>query len=219
MTGRRTLVVGLGAGAGLAGLRPVWARAAGQGTPQKLREPLGECEVDWEAGLVVAHAGAAADLRLPGPDAVRAMAEKQARARAAAKLKSALERLPLGPGRTPSKSQIEAALGRATPSRIEYQSNGGVLLSLAVRFADLAAAAGEHGDDLTLAVTSTALEAVPTVVMGGREVAVSHAVYRFGDAPAAAVPGRRDAQGRITAEGTWKGTEKVRAVIYVRRPR
>jgi hypothetical protein len=110
------------------------ARAAGRSA---LLQTVKEAEVDWEAGSVTVHAGAAADLRLPGPDAARPAARRAAEKRAAQQLRLALEALPVGGGHHLPDAAITAALGKARARDVDYESNGGVTLALAVDFADL----------------------------------------------------------------------------------
>jgi hypothetical protein len=215
-------------------------RGAATGGPVSLQQPLAGAEVDWQAGLVIARAGAAADIRLPGPGPARAAAEQQARGRAAELLRGALKQLPLRRGRRPAPRAIEAALARLRPMQIEYQSNGGVLLSLAVRFGDLVAPAPEDNragwhkhaggqehegegelPDLVLAVESMPFEVAPTVLAEGKELAVSFAVYRIGVPPsgARAFAARPDNAGRLLVTGASKPPlSGPRAVVYVRSP-
>ena len=118
------------------------ARAA---TPAALVRPLAGAEVDWSAGTVTANAGAAADMRMPSPDAARPGAERRARAAAIEKLRAALRALPVRGSERLSEKQVEAALGHASTTRIEYQSNGGVVLWVGVRFEDLSGNASPSG--------------------------------------------------------------------------
>ena len=103
-------------------------------TPASLVRPLAGAEVDWSTGTVTASAGAAADMRMPSPDAARPGAERRARAAAIEKLRVALRALPLRGNERLSEKQVEAALGRASTTRSEYQSNGGVVLGVGVKF-------------------------------------------------------------------------------------
>jgi len=195
-----------------------------------LIRPLGDAKVDWTAGMVSARAGAAGDLRLPGPEASRPAAVRLARERAATILREALPKLPLGQGRRPSAKLIDAALDKAEVVATDHQSNGGVLLTLAVRFADLQdmrpgrkkAAAAEP--DLVLSVPSMPLEASPVLLVGGAEVPLGSVVYRLGAAPKADKPlaVKRDRSGRLVVPAA-KAPETselrgARAVIYVRTP-
>jgi hypothetical protein len=121
-------------------------------TRNALVRTVAGAEVDWEAGTVTVSAAAAANLRLPGPDAARPAAQRAAEKRAAERLTEALEALPLSAGRKPTAAAVKFAVGRAKVKDVDYQSNGGVLLSLEASFADLgrpaAAIAGraEAGD-------------------------------------------------------------------------
>ncbi len=205
------LVIGLGGA----------ARAA----DDPLVRALGAAEVDWSRGLLKARAGAAADMRLPGPDATRADAQRRARVAAVKILRGALDDLPLGGGRRLNRTAIDGALERARVLTADYQSNGGVVLELGVAFADLDPGSrgrtGEAGEgSLTLAVPSMPLEALPTVVVGKQEVSTA-AVYRLGDPPkdAGSIRAKRDKAGRLVVT-PGKAEVDARAakglVIYVR---
>jgi hypothetical protein len=100
---------------------------------------LAGAEVDWSAGTVTVSAGAAADMRMPSPASARPGAERRARSAAVEKLRAALRTLPLRGSQRLEEKQVEAALGHASTTRIEYQSNGGVVLWVGVRFTDLVA--------------------------------------------------------------------------------
>jgi hypothetical protein len=108
-----------------------------QAAKNPLLQTLAQAEVDWETGSVTVHAGAAADLRLPGPDAARPAARRAAEKQAEARLAEALKLLPLGGSRHFSDRTIAAALPRARAKDIDYQSNGGVTLSYGIDFTDL----------------------------------------------------------------------------------
>jgi hypothetical protein len=144
-------------------------------------------EVDWSEGTITAQAGAAADLRMPGPNTARPGAERRARAAAEKKLHAALRALGL--------ADDKAALEHATVSRIEYQSNGGVVLWLSVRFSDLVPT---RGGPWSFKIATMPFEIAPTVVAEGKEVRVARATYRKAfDCPKDAVPVLRDEKGRL----------------------
>ncbi|HEY0706275.1 MAG TPA: hypothetical protein VGG33_05725 [Polyangia bacterium] len=193
----------------VAGVAPAARAADDKGV---LLRPLAGAEVDWEAGTVTVEAGAAADLQMPGPDAARAAAQRQARAQATAILKDALRALPLGGGRKLSTAAAAAAAGRAKIANIDHQSNGGVILRLQVSFADLTepvsgpagareesaavpdagveapspTRAGKKADDdeaIAIAVASMPLSVAPEVVVDGKERTLGSAVYRLGEPP------------------------------------
>jgi hypothetical protein len=118
-------------------------------------------------------------------------------------LRAALPALPLGGGRKPSAEVVAAAVERAQAS-FEYQSNGGVLLSLAVPFAELSRPAGRdpakergRGGEVALVAASVPLAAAPTLVLGKHEVATAAARYELGEPPAAAMAVKPDKQGRL----------------------
>jgi hypothetical protein len=98
---------------------------------------VGSAEVDWEAGTVSVRAGAAADLRLPGPEAARPAARRAAEKAGAASLAEALQKVNLRSGRRFTAAEATAAAAHAKVTDVEYQSNGGVLLTLEVGFGDL----------------------------------------------------------------------------------
>jgi hypothetical protein len=215
------LGLGLGLGVGEVGSRVVFA------AEDPLVRALGEAQVDWGKGLLKARAGAAADPRLPGPDAARADAQRRARTRALKILRDALEDLPLGGGRKLGKTAIDDALGRVRVVSAEYQSNGGVVLELGVSFTDLdaggrATAAGPPSEDggLTLSVSSMPLEAMPTVLVGKEQLS-SAAVYRLGEPPRSAdsLRARRDKSGRLVLPAGKTELEARAAkglIIYLR---
>jgi hypothetical protein len=169
-------------------------------TPSSLVRPLAGAEVDWSAGTVTASAGAAADMRMPSPEAARPGAERRARAAAMEKLRAALRALPVRGSERLGEKQVEAALSHASTTRIEYQSNGGVVLWIAVRFEDLATdspATTKARGSVALAVTAMPLELAPVIVAGGREIVVRPVHYRLGSPPADAINVRHDTKGRL----------------------
>lgn len=180
-----------------------------------LVRPLGDAKVDWEAGVVIAEAGAAADIRMPSIDAARAGAERRARAAAEAKLRDALARLPLGGRRKLDAAAIDRAIGRAK-AEVDYQSNGGAIVRLAARVADTAGGPDAGDAEVVLAVASMPLEAAPVAVVAGKPAPVAAARYRVGPAPATARArkAKRDGEGRLVIEGdTPLGAASV--IIYV----
>jgi hypothetical protein len=167
-------------------------------------------------------------------DAPRLGAVRVARGRAAKDLKAALAKIPLGPGRKRVPGAVETALERGEVLAPEYQTNGGVLLALGVRFEDLVAPAPatpgatdakppartEPAPPLVLAVASMPLEVAPTLLVKGKPYPLAAAVYRLGKPPKdiQALQARRDGKGRLViakppAEFAPAG---VRAIIYVR---
>ena len=202
-----------------------------------LVRPLGKAVVDWQEGVVTARAGAAADLRLPGVDASRVGAVRAARGKAAAVLQSALAKLPMGAGRKTAPGHIDAALERVQVIEPQYQSNGGVVLAVGVRFDDLGAppvsgarchrcqircksgatsgavavAKPPAPPQLVLSIASMPLEVAPTVLARGKPYRLAAAVYRIGRPPrdAAALPVRRDRKGRLVLSGTRAGPTEL----------
>jgi hypothetical protein len=157
-------------------------------TPTAFKRTVAEVEVDWSTGAITAQAGSAADLHMPGPNAARPSAERRAHAAAEVKLVAALHELGLDkPSRT--------AFDHATVSRIEYQSNGGVVLWLSLRFSDLVPA---KAAPRALRMASMPFEIAPTLVAGGKDVRVAVATYRpAADCPKDALLVRRDEKGRL----------------------
>jgi len=147
-------------------------------------------EVDWSAGVITAQAGSAADIRMPGPNAARPGAERRARATAEKKISAALRELGLE-----ELSRDKSGLPHATVSRIEYQSNGGVVLWLSVQFSDVipAKAAGR-----ALKVPSMPFAIAPILVFGGKEARAASATYRpAAGCPKDALSVRPDEKGRL----------------------
>jgi hypothetical protein len=184
-------------------------------------------EVDWAAGTVTATGGAAADLRMPSADVARVGAVRRAEASAKARLERALAELPAGAGRKLEEASVARALGRACVTGTDYQSNGGALVHLTVRFADWIDAAPEANaaPAVVLSVATMPLGAAPVAKLEGeaRERPLGAAVYRVGPPPveAQALEAKLDRAGRLTfaardkafGEKVAKGT----ALIYVRK--
>jgi hypothetical protein len=206
------------------------ATVAYAATPSSLVRPLAGAEVDWSAGTVTASAGAAADMRMPSPDAARPGAERRARAAAIEKLRAALRALAVRGSERLGEKQVDADLSQASTTRIEYQSNGGVVLWVAVRFEELVKNAsttpfGGFGTDspprqpprasrapvpatttgpVVLAVGAMSLELTPLLAVGGQEIVARYVRYQQGPPPADAISVRRDDKGRLVLS---KGSE------------
>jgi hypothetical protein len=202
----------------------------------KLVRSVGETEVDWGAGTISARGGAAADIRMPSADVARPGAERRARAAAVAKLRAALAAL--RPGGKLSEKELEAALGRAHPAGVDYQSNGGVLLTMSLAFGDIVpprevtvkAQVPDAGAEPTrkapeqaLAVASMPFELAPRLVAGEKEAALSWAIYRTGAPPAGvdAITVKRDKDGRLVLpKAEAKSLQKLAGapvVIYLQK--
>ena len=158
-------------------LAPAVRAVAAGAAKTPLLQTLAQAEVDWESDSVSARGGAAADLRLPGPDNARPAARRAAEKQAADRLAEALKQLPLGGARHLSDQSIAAALGRAKARDIDYQSNGGVMLSLGVDFTDLAAVAEKDKDKETdkeppPAAAATATPKLPRATAPGKATRV-----------------------------------------------
>jgi hypothetical protein len=212
---RRALL--LAALAGLAG--------AARADTAPLVRAVGGAEIDWAAGVVKAQAGSAADYRLPSAEIARAGAERRARAAASAELRAALQGVSLGPGRHLSAADIEAAVGRVRTVNIDYQSNGGAVVTMSLRFAEVTGAAVEEAapPKRVLSVASMPLELAPRVAAGADEGTLAWAVYKVGTAPAdaEALTVRRDRDGRLVLpRADRRLIEKLAhqpAVIYVQK--
>ncbi len=200
--------------------------ALARGDAASLIEKRGAVTIDWAAGTVVAQAGAAADLRMPSADLARPGAERRARAAALEKLRTALGTLPLGGERTLPPEAVERALGRARTTSVDYQSNGGVMLRLEVRFSDWlpapAEAAAAPPAATAISVPTAHLAASPVAKIGKQEVVVGAATYRLGSPPSAtrAIAAKADRAGRLSMAGDAKLAEKLAGavvVIYVER--
>ena len=173
------------------------ARAGHAPSQTSLEETRAGVTIDWGEGTLTAQGGAAADLRMPSADLARPGAERRARAAALAKLKEALLVLPLGGGRTLSAEAVETALGRARAADVEYQSNGGAVIRLRVRFGDWLPAEPAAGP--VLATDEVHLAAAPAVRVAGKEIASGVARYRLGAPPA----GARPVTFKVDREGRW----------------
>jgi hypothetical protein len=185
-----------------------------------LKETRAGADVDWEAGTIAATGGAAADLRMPSVDLSRPGAQRRAQAAAVAKLRAALASLPLGPGKDRlTAAEIDRAVGRARPVDVQYQSNGGAVVRVEIRFGDWLEAPNP-AVALELAVPSSHLGAAPSARVGKRDVRVGAAVYRVGDAKAAkkAAEARVDKDGRLVLAGDTELADKLArglVMIYV----
>jgi hypothetical protein len=158
--------------------------------PAAFKRAVAGAEVDWSAGTITAQAGSAADSRMPGPNAARPGAERRARAAAEEKLRAALRTLGLG-----KTADDQAAIKNAATSRIEYQSDGGVVLWLGLRFPDIVPA---KQASTALKVATTPFEIAPTIAAGEKEVRVARATYQpMSSAPKDAVSVRCDEKGRL----------------------
>ena len=197
---------------------------AGAATTASLIRPSAGAEVDWSAGMVTASAGAAADMRMPSPAAARPGAERRARAAAVEKLRAALRALPVRGKQRLEEKKVEATLGRASTTRIEYQSNGGVVLWVGVRFEELVDSASTTATatrSVVLAVAAMPLELAPVLVSGGKEIVARRARYHQGPPPAGAISVRRDDKGRLLfPEGSQSALDQLAdgpVVIYLQK--
>jgi hypothetical protein len=206
-----------------AGARPGPEAAARPGASALIERRDG-VDVDWAAGTVTASGGAAADLHMPSAEVARPGAVRRAESRARERLGRALAELPLGGARKLGAAAVALALGRARTTGTEYQSNGGALVRVTVRFVDWIepTPAADPPTAVTLAVPAMRLGARPLAKLGEGECTVGAAVYRLGAPPAGvgAVPARLDHAGRLVIE-TKPGAPSAQklaggaALIYV----
>jgi hypothetical protein len=161
-------------------------------------------EVDWVAGTMTASGGAAADLHMPGADLARPGAVRRAEAVARERLGRALAELPLGGDRKLAAAAVERALSRARTIGTDYQSNGGALVRVSVRFVDWIDPAPSRDAPvvLSLAVPAMPLGASPVAKIGDTDHALGAAVYRLGAPPdgARTVPAKLDRSGRLVID-------------------
>jgi hypothetical protein len=183
--------------------------------PAGFRGRVAGVDVDWSAGTLTAQGGAAADLRMPSPNAARPGAERRARAAALAKLRAALHEL------LPAASFDEKqAAPQTSVARIEYQSNGGVVLWLELRLADVVAAPPAT---IALRASSMPFALAPAVAADGKTVTLGLATYRpAAQAPKDAVAVRAEKGGRLAlGAGQAKLLDELAGhavVIYLDRP-
>jgi len=168
-------------------------------------------EVDWSAGTFTAQAGSAADIRMPGPNSARPGAERRARGLAEDKLRAALA--VVAPGK---KLDVTEAVAHATVSRTEYQSDGGVVLWLTLRFSDLVAA---KPSTVVFKVARMPFEFAPILAGAGRDGQLGFATYRpAADCPRDAVRVERDGKGRLhvpASAGDADSLAQASVVIYL----
>jgi hypothetical protein len=191
-----------------------------------LKQNLAGATVDWEAGTLAASAGAAADLRMPSVDLSRPGAQRRAQAAAVAKLRAALASLPLGSGNKLTNPEIERALGRARPVDVQYQSNGGAIVRVEIRFGDWLETPNAQSnpqsknESFAVAVPSIHLGAAPTARIGKRDVRVGAAVYRItgGKVDKNVADAKVDKDGRLVLSGDAQLPDKLargQVMIYV----
>jgi hypothetical protein len=191
-----------------------------------LKQNLAGATVDWEAGTLAASAGAAADLRMPSVDLSRPGAQRRAQAAAVAKLRAALVSLPLGSGNKLTNPEIERALGRARAVDVQYQSNGGAVVRVEIRFGDwletpnAQASAQSKNESFAVAVPAIHLGAAPTARIGKRDVRVGAAVYRItgGKVDKNVTDAKVDKDGRLVLSGDAQLPDKLargQVLIYV----
>jgi hypothetical protein len=211
------VLLALAAGARAAPSRGDGARADDAAS---LEETRGGVAIDWQAGTLAATGGAAADLRMPSVDLARPGAERRAHDAALGKLRIALASLPLGGGRTLGGAAIDRALGRARTIDTQYQSNGGAVTRLEVRFVDWLEP--KEPPVVTLTAPAMRLGAAPAATVGGREIVVGAATFHLGTSPAgtSAVAAKVDRAGRLIVAGDGDLAARLAggvALIYVQK--
>ena len=191
-----------------------------------LKQSLAGATVDWEAGTLAASGGAAADLRMPSVELSRPGAQRRAQAAAVAKLRAALASLPLGSGNKLTNPEIERALGRARPVDVQYQSNGGAIVRVEIRFGDWLETPNAQAnpqsktESFAVAVPAIHLGAAPTARIGKRDVRVGAAVYRItgGKVDKNVADAKVDKDGRLVLSGDAQLPDKLargQVMIYV----
>ena len=126
--------------------------------------------------------------------------------------------MPLGAGAKLTNPEIDRAVGRARAVDVQYQSNGGAIVRMEVRFGDWLETPGA-ADGFAVAVPSMHLSAAPTARIGKRDVRVGAAVYRVADKAAKnAADGKVDKDGRIVLSGDAQLPDRLargQVIIYV----
>jgi hypothetical protein len=154
---------------------------------------------------------------MPSVDLARPGAQRRAQAGAAAKLRAALAELPLGSGKKLSAPEIERAVGRARTVDVQYQSNGGAIARMELRFGDWLEAPKPE-ICRAVAVPSIRLGAAPIARVAGRDVRVGAATYTIKPTEVVKNVGdvRVDKEGRILIEGDAKLADQLaRCAILV----
>jgi hypothetical protein len=160
---------------------------------------------------------------MPSVDLSRPGAQRRAQAAAVAKLRAALVSLPLGSGNKLTNPEIERALGRARPVDVQYQSNGGAVVRVEIRFGDWLETPNlpsNPKDGFAVAVPSIHLGAAPTARIGKRDVRVGAAVYRItgGKVDKSVADAKVDKDGRLVLSGDAQLPDKLargQVMIYV----
>lgn len=110
--------------------------------PPHVVESFGELRVDFSAGTVEVPGVGVPGLHAPSAQVGRSEAERKARRDALLRLKKELSELPAGRLGCEAAAELpglEAAVAEATPSKIDWGSDGSVRLVLRVRLGTLAA--------------------------------------------------------------------------------
>jgi hypothetical protein len=184
----------------------LFAAAAIAAAPDPLVQEESGAVVNWRRGLLSATVGAAPDHRMPSADVARPGAERRARATARTRLGEALRKLPLGGGRLLDDQAVNRALEQARIATVDYQSDGGAVVTLEVAFGawDSPAPSPSDRPPIALAVHEAHLSAAPIVIVGTREIIVGPVRYSSAPPPAGAprpLKVRADKKGRLVVEG------------------
>lgn len=197
--------------AGLLALALSFAGAALGAAADPLVQEESGAVVNWRRGLVSATAGAAPDHRMPSADVARPGAERRARATAHTHLGEVLRKLPLGGGRHLDDKAVKRALEQARIADVDYQSDGGAVVTLEVPFGSWDSPSSHSSPSpseptpVAIAVNEAHLSADPILVVGTRELNAGPVRYALGTAPAGAgrpLKARADKKGRLVVEAS-----------------
>jgi hypothetical protein len=138
---------------------------------------------------------------------------------AVAKLRAALATLPLGSGNKLTAAEVDRAVGRARDVDVQYQSNGGAIVRVEVRFGDWLETPSA-ADGFAVAVASMHLGAAPTARDRQARRARGRRVYRVADGKGAknVAEGRSTRTGRLVLSGDAQLTDRLargQVIIYV----
>lgn len=202
------------------------AGAAGAAADHLVQEASGAI-VNWRRGLVSATAGAAPDHRMPSAEIARPGAERRASATARKHIAEALRKLPLGGGRHLDEQAVGRALERARVAEVEYQSNGGAVVTLEVLFGawdsaspSASAESPPSAAPVALLLPEARLVAAPVVLVGTREVIPGPVRYSNGAPPSGAarpLKAKADKTGRLVIDASAPDLAGQPLLIYVQK--
>jgi hypothetical protein len=206
-SGRRSRAWPGGRAGGLLASSILLAAAAAIAAADPLVQEEAGAVVNWRLGVLSATAGAAPDHRMPSADVARAGAERRARASARTRIGEALRKLPLGGGRHLDDQAVSRALEQARIAEVDYQSDGGAVVTLEVAFGSWDAPTPPPPDSpsVALAVPEARLSAAPIVLIGTREIVPAAVRYSTAVPPTGAgrpLKARADNKGRLVVEAS-----------------